>query len=87
MAVVITSVFLPLAAGFVVGMILKRKPKNIFFWISLLVLLFFVGYQTGSAVSDFGALYSVLKDAVVVALFAIAGSVAFAVLIWRKTTE
>ncbi|MDI3516279.1 MAG: hypothetical protein PWP37_259 [Thermotogota bacterium] len=83
----ITSIFLPLAAGFVVGMIVKRKPKSIFFWISLLVLLFFVGYQTGSAVSDFGALYSVLKDAVVVALFAIAGSVAFAVLIWRKTTE
>jgi len=83
----IVSVFLPLAVGFAIGMAIKRKPKAYLFWVALLILLFFVGYQTGSAVSSLSALYGVLRSALVVAFFAILGSVVVTIFVWRRISR
>ena len=80
----ILVVFVPLILGFFVGYLLKRPPKNFFFWISLFLLLFFIGYKTGKSVSNFLELGKILGNSLVLSLASIAGSIAFVIPFWRR---
>jgi len=80
----ILTIFLPLLFGFIVGYIFKHPPKSYFFWISLLLLLFFVGYKTGKSVSSLTELGEIMSDSLVISLASIAGSIALVVPLWRR---